>query len=208
MTTHHFGTDVDPSHYVEIPDTANPGQVKRPPAGIVLKVRAAPTLADLPDVITTTYGYWETTTTDVPQIYVSGDNWATAVGPLTSAEASTAGVNAGTNASAALAGVSNLTPQVSTAVADAAYARTRADYAVSQAGSSGFTGTVDWTSQVQNKPAIPSLANITLPVNQSGTTYPTPPNSYGRWWLTGTADPTAQGLAPRNGDRWTKVKLT
>jgi hypothetical protein len=102
MTVHHFGTSVDPAHYVEIPDPANPGQVLRPDAGTVLKVRSAADLSDLPDVTTSTYGYWAYTTTDIPQILVSGDAGATWVGPLTSGEAATGAVGAGANAATAL----------------------------------------------------------------------------------------------------------
>lgn len=90
MTTHHFGTDINPAHYVEVADPANPGQVKRPAAGAILKVRDSATLTDLPDITTTTYGYWSYTTTDVPGILVSGDGGITWVGPLYSRESTDA----------------------------------------------------------------------------------------------------------------------
>lgn len=110
-TVHHFGTDIDPSHFVEVPGTLDPdgsGNVtapRRPAAGTILSVRDAATLAALPDITTQNYGYWDYTTTDIPQIQVSGDGGVTWVGPLTSAEAmgdvATAGANAAdANASA------------------------------------------------------------------------------------------------------------
>ncbi|MGN6245104.1 MAG: hypothetical protein ACTHQ3_15740 [Motilibacteraceae bacterium] len=107
-TVHHFGTDVDPSHFVEVPGTLDPdgsGNVtapRRPAAGTVLKARDASTLAALPDITTDDYGYWSYTTTDVPQIQVSGDGGSTWVGPLISAEGKVDSLNAGANASTAL----------------------------------------------------------------------------------------------------------
>ena len=102
MATHHFGTTVNPAHFVEIADPANPGQVIRPIAGTTVKVRDASTLANLPDITLDNYGYWSYTTEDIPEIYVSGDDWVTSVGPLLSKEAEQAAVDAGENAATAL----------------------------------------------------------------------------------------------------------
>jgi hypothetical protein len=95
-----FGTLTNPSHYVEIPDPLNPGQVLRPPAGTVLKARDYATGAALPDVTTTDFGYFAATTTaDI--IQVSGDGGLTWVGPLVSVEAQVAASKAGADATAA-----------------------------------------------------------------------------------------------------------
>lgn len=108
MTVHHFGTDVDPSHFVEVPGTADPdgsgntSAPRRPAAGTALKARDAATLNALPDILTSANGYWSYSTTDVPQIQVSGDGGVTWVGPLTSAEAMTDATKAGSNALAAI----------------------------------------------------------------------------------------------------------
>jgi hypothetical protein len=94
MATHNYGTLVNPAHFAEIPDPADPTQPVRR-SGVVLLVRNALTLADLPAITTTLLGYWAYQTTDVPSILVSGDNWATSVGPLYSREAMDAAVNQG-----------------------------------------------------------------------------------------------------------------
>jgi hypothetical protein len=77
MTTYTFGTNAVPGDFIEIPDPSNAGQTKRPAAGFVLKVRNAATLAALSDVSTGLYGYWNTTTTDIPEIQVSTDGGTT-----------------------------------------------------------------------------------------------------------------------------------
>lgn len=82
-----FGTQVNPAHYVEVPDGANPGQVKRPDAGATLLVKDAVTLVDLEPITTEQYGYWTYSTDDtVTRILVSGDGGVTWVGPLVSGE--------------------------------------------------------------------------------------------------------------------------
>lgn len=100
MATYTFGTLVDPAHYVETPDLANPGQVKRPDAGVVLQVKNAATLADLPTIVTLTYGYWSYSTVEVPAILVSGDGGTTWVGPLIAIEAQLAAGTQSANISA------------------------------------------------------------------------------------------------------------
>lgn len=82
-----FGTQINPAHYVEIPDPLNVGQTKRPDAGATLLVKDAVTLSDLTPIITGTYGYWSYTADDtVNRILVSGDGGSTWVGPLVSGE--------------------------------------------------------------------------------------------------------------------------
>lgn len=95
-----FGTQTNPSHYVEIPDPINLGQVLRPPAGTVLKVREYGTGAALPDVTTTDYGYFSTSPS-VDIIEVSADGGVTWVSPLVSAQATVASTTAGADAAAA-----------------------------------------------------------------------------------------------------------
>lgn len=155
MTTFNFGTKYDPAHYVEVPDPADPGQVIRPDPGVTLKVRNHATLAALPDVTTGTYGYWATTTTDIPQIQVSGDGGLTWVGPLDAAEARTSAITAGVDASSALAAANGA---VATANNAASVAAAAAAAVAGGGGGGGFTGSVDWATQVANKPAIPATA--------------------------------------------------
>lgn len=148
MATNTFGTAVNPAHYIEIPDPLVPGQVKRPAAGTVLKVQNALTLESLPDATAGVYGYFSYVT-DVPQIRVSGDGGATWVGPLTSKEAITSSITAGVDATTALAN-SNTAVSV---------ANTALQLAQSGTGTGGtFSGSVDWLTQVTNRPTIPSTA--------------------------------------------------
>ncbi len=95
-----FGTRVSPAHFVEVADPLNPGQVKRPGAGVVLKVTdtAGNTL---PDIVTEELGYWSYTAT-ADLIFVSGDNGVTWVGPLVSDTGTVTGVNSGATAASAL----------------------------------------------------------------------------------------------------------
>lgn len=103
MTTHHFGTDVDPGHFVEIPDPDVAGQVLRPAEGtVILKVKDAATLADLPDITVGEFGYWAATTEDIPSILVSGDGGSTWVDALWSRESAEAAGTAGALAQQAL----------------------------------------------------------------------------------------------------------
>jgi hypothetical protein len=106
MTTHTFGTTINPAHYVEIPDPTDAGQVIRPDAGVSLRVRNADTLADLTAITTTTYGYWSYTVADVPAILVSGDNGTTWVGPLYSDVAAETSLTAGALAQQAITATS------------------------------------------------------------------------------------------------------
>jgi hypothetical protein len=98
-----FGTSTNPAHYVEVPDTLNSGQTKRPPAGTVLKARNYSTAAALPDITTTDFGYWSATFSGVDLIDVSGDGGSTWIGPLVSVEAMRAAATAGQDATSALA---------------------------------------------------------------------------------------------------------
>jgi hypothetical protein len=105
---HHFGTQFDPAHFVELSAVAveaASGTVQvspRPQAGATLQVRNAATLADLSPIVLDENGYWSYVTIDIPSIFVSGDSGATWVGPLHSSEAQAAATTAGTNAQQAL----------------------------------------------------------------------------------------------------------
>lgn len=115
--TYSFGTRYTPGHFFEVPDEtyvdpdhdanvaagiSDRTRMVRPRAGYTFKVRDATTLADLPDVTTTDYGYWSFTDEAIKSIRVSVDDWATAgIGPLIAVEAELEGVQAGTTAIAA-----------------------------------------------------------------------------------------------------------
>lgn len=96
-----FGTNVSPSHFVEVADPANPGQTKRPAAGATLQARDAITNDGLAPITTAQYGYWSASYPGVDVILVSGDSGETWVGPLLSGEAELASTQAGQDASAA-----------------------------------------------------------------------------------------------------------
>jgi hypothetical protein len=130
-----FGTSVNPSHYIEVADADNFGQVVRPDAGLVVKVKAAPTLADLPDVTTGLYGHLPTFTVDVPEILVSADEGATWIGPLQGAEALTAAISSGTTASSALAAATAAGTAATTAQSTANLANTKATDALTAVSS-------------------------------------------------------------------------
>jgi hypothetical protein len=150
MATFTFGTLINPSHYVEIPDPAVAGQVKRPAAGLVVLVRNAASLVALASVTTTAYGYIPVfTTTDVPQVHLSADNGTTWVGPLTGREAITSAITAGVDATNALS-----TANQALTTANAAKAAVDAG----GAGGGPFSGSVDWLTQVTGKPTIPTTA--------------------------------------------------
>lgn len=161
MATHTFGTAVNPSHYIEIPDPVNAGQVKRPPAGTVLKVQNYATGAALANATAGVYGYFAYTTTDVPQILVSGDNGSTWVGPLVSREATSASATAGVDASSALTAANSANTTAAAAQTAVTSLGTRVS-TLEQSGvggaGGGFTGSVDWITQVTNKPTIPTSA--------------------------------------------------
>jgi hypothetical protein len=113
MATFSFGTSVNPGFFVEIVDAANPGQTKRPPAGTILKVRSAADLSALPDVVTGLYGYWGTTTTDVPEIQVSGDGGSTWSKSLQAVEALSSAIGVVINITSLQSSVSTNTTAIS-----------------------------------------------------------------------------------------------
>lgn len=159
-TTYTFGTLTNPAHFVEVPDPANAGQVKRPSAGAVLLVQNAATLVSLTSITTTAYGYWSYTTVDVPQIRVSGDNGTTWVGPLTAKEAQTSAITAGVDATNALAAANGATSTAAAAQSAVSALDTRVSTLETTGGTGGgtFTGSVDWNTQVTNRPTIPTTA--------------------------------------------------
>jgi hypothetical protein len=122
-TTNSFGGGI--AEYAEIVDTANPGQVKRPPAGQVVKVRDALTQVALPDITTTDYGYLNTWTASTPLVEVSGDGGVTWRGPLVGRESLIEALTAGSTAATAL--------QVATS------ADTKASQALAASSSAGVT---------------------------------------------------------------------
>lgn len=118
MTTYHFGTGVNPAHYVEIPNgSVNPPP--RPAAPGTLKVRNYTDQSALPDA---TYdaitGYFGFTTTDIPVVEVSADGGSSWV-PLVGIEAEIAGANAGTLAAQANQTATNADAKATAALAAA-----------------------------------------------------------------------------------------
>lgn len=171
-----FGTLVDPSHVVEIPDTSlvtddGTTRTKRPAAGSELLVLNADDLTPLAPIVTDAYGYWSYTTADgIDWIKVSGDGGVTWVGPLQSIENKYASGTAGTNAA--------------TALANSVTALDTANLALATAGTGGSGGReIIW----QTAPGV----------------YPTPATSGPHDWY-GTVRPTvAQGRQP--GDKFYNV---
>lgn len=116
------------SHFVEVPDPAQPGQAKRPGVGLVLTLRDTFTQTVVGTAATQALGYWGAVLT-VPAIDVSADGGTSWVGPLWSAEAQQTGWTAGpyaataaasaTSAAAAAAQARDLALAAQTAAADA-----------------------------------------------------------------------------------------
>lgn len=125
---HTFGTTVDMSHFVEVPDPAVPGQPKRPGVGQVLTLRDAFTDVVVGTATTQALGYWGAVL-NVPAIDVSADGGVSWVGPVWSAEAQQTGWTAGpyaataaasaTSAAAAATQARDLALAAQTAAADA-----------------------------------------------------------------------------------------
>lgn len=163
-TTYTFGLSTD--DYVEIPDPANPGQVKRPPSGQVVQVRNASNQAALPNVLTSAYGYIAFTTTDIPRVHVSTDGFLT-YKTLVASEGLGEAIAAGANAASAIAQASSATTTANAASTKAQQALDQANLALSQAqagGAGGFT----W----DNAPA--GAMGI---LRKSGSTWPARPNN-------------------------------
>jgi hypothetical protein len=165
-----------PNDFIEVPDAANPGQARRPVASdaVSVQVRNAQTGADLLSVTPGTLGYLRFTTTDAPVVRVSTDGFLT-YKVLVGEEGIQAGVTAAVDASTALA-------NANTAVTIANQAL--AAVGTGAGGSGTFTGSVDWATQVTNKPSIPTTAAAVgaLPASDRGA-------------LNGVA-PLANGLVP------------
>lgn len=91
-----YGTRINPGSFIEVPDPDNPGQTKRPDPGLTVYVRDADTGADLPPVVTDSYGYLPTfTVANATSIFLSTDpGWSNPIGPIASREAITAAIDA------------------------------------------------------------------------------------------------------------------
>lgn len=182
MADHHFGTQYDPAHYVELSAVAVEaisGTIQvapRPPVGATLQVRNAATLADLTPIVVAENGYWSYTTVDIPSILVSGDSGATWVGPLHSAEAQTAATSAGTNAQQAL---TNSQSAITTA---------QQALAIAQAGGGGGGSSLEFIRET------------------SAGVYPAPVGTATRIFV-GSVRPTS-GQGRRTGDFWWNTVLT
>ncbi|MGL5910659.1 MAG: hypothetical protein ACRCZP_11700 [Phycicoccus sp.] len=146
MTTHRFGTAVNPAHFVEIP-SAVPEQPERPtPATVVLRIRNAATNADIGQTDVQRFGYWAFQVDDVPLVLVSADNWATAVGPLQSAESITESATTGAAAAAALTAATAAQSTATAADSKATQAQASADAAINQTeGDARYVRTVNGT---------------------------------------------------------------
>jgi hypothetical protein len=165
MPIHTFGTLVDPAHFVESPDPANPTWAPgRPPAGTHLVVQDYATSAPLADIVTTAYGQWAYSTVDVPRIRVSADGGSTWVGPLLSVETQFAGSTAGETATTA----QEVANQALTTANATAAALAAGGGGTTTGGGTAFTGHVDWATQVDNKPDLTATGLGFLPASMRG----------------------------------------
>lgn len=116
MATHHFGTGVDASQYIEDPQPGD-NPPKRPAANGPLYVRNGTDHTALaPTTFDAETGYFTYTTEDIPEIEVStsnGDPWV----PLVSIEGQAAGAVAGATAAAALAAATQASRDAAAALA-------------------------------------------------------------------------------------------
>jgi hypothetical protein len=153
-----------PDHYVEIPNPSVAGQTIRPPAGFTVAVRdaTAATIVNLPAVATLSYGYLSFTAT-TPIVRVSTDGfatWKTLLAEEALASAVTAGVDAtqaATDAAAARTAVNALGVRVGVLEAGGG-----------TGGSTSFSGTVDWATQVTGKPLLTPAGIGALAVGARG----------------------------------------
>jgi hypothetical protein len=172
VTIHHFGTSVDGSVFLEQTPSTPPANAvatdapQRPARGLHLRVRNPLDGSDLPDIVTSDYGYWDYTTQDVPIIWVSADNFQSQLS-IRSTEAMDAAVNA------------NLDLAAFETLAETANANANAALALAQANTgsiesvNGQTGTVILTAaDVQARPTgvnVPAAEVSGLaPVAKSG----------------------------------------
>lgn len=217
MTTHHWGTLVNPAHFVEAPpahvvtadDAAALRVIGRPTAGFQLQVKSAPDLVDRAAITVDGSGYWSYTLDladgAVGAIFVSGDNWVTQVGPLKSKEQEDAETAGAATAATALEKASAALTAASGAQSAATQAANAAVAAQQAAEQNTYPGYVGW-ADVRTPPAITGqgLSNFCQEILQVGSTYPTPNAQYGTHHFTGTASPVTQGVMV-HGDTWTQV---
>jgi hypothetical protein len=162
MATYTYGRQTD--HYVEVPNPGAPGQVQRPTTPVTVQVRDATvaTIVALPSVQSLTFGYLSFTAS-TPIVRVSTDNFQTfrtLFGEEGLSGAVAAGVDAtqaATDAAAARTAVNALGVRVSTLEAGGG-----------AGGSSTFTGTVDWVTQVTGKPSLTAAALGALATSARG----------------------------------------
>lgn len=163
MTTYHFGSAVSQASFAEYDaveviaaDDSSIWVAPRPELvdGVTLTVRDPDTLVALDPITVGDNGYWAYTTTDIPIIQVSSDA-GTSWSEHYSREVTLAAATAGVDASTALSAANNAVTTANSAATTAAQA-----LALAQAGTGGggFTGTVDYATQVTGKPSIPSTA--------------------------------------------------
>jgi hypothetical protein len=153
----------DPNHYVEVPNPAAAGQTIRPPSGTAVLVRNADTLADLPATTTGMYGYLAFTST-APAIRVSADAWVT-YRVLYGEEALRGAIRAGVDATQAATDAGTALTKVNALDSRVATLETGGG---TTAGGTSFSGTVDWNTQVTNKPALTAAVVGALPVTARG----------------------------------------
>lgn len=162
MTTYTFSTQIDPALFDEEQDTTYVDSTSagrtlwvRPRAGKTLKVRNYADGTALADTLMLDGGYVSFTTTDIPAVQVSPDNGATWVGPIIATAALLAVLDQAVNATAALTAANQAVATANKAATDAATALAE----VQSGGGGGFTGHVDWLTQIDNRPVIPSTAS-------------------------------------------------
>jgi hypothetical protein len=161
VATYTYGND--PNHFVEVPDPDRANQTIRPAPGLAVQVRDHNTMAALPDIVTGGYGYVAFTST-ASSVRVSTDAFAT-FKVLRGQEALDAALSAGvdatqaaTDAGTALTKVNALDSRVATLEAGGG----------TTGGGATFSGTVDWNTQVTNKPTLNAAAVGALPVTARG----------------------------------------
>lgn len=164
MATYTYGHS--PNDFVEIPDPANPGQTRRPTQAdtVVVQVRDAETSTTLPDVTPGPYGYLSFTS-GVAAVRVSTDGFATwkeLYGEEAVRGALSAGVDASqaaTDAGTALSVANNLSVRVGNLEAGGTGGTT---------GGTAFSGSVDWNTQIANKPTFNAAFVGALPTSARG----------------------------------------
>ena len=162
MATYTYGHSTN--DYVEVADPTAAGQTVRPVSGTAVLVRDAETLADLPGTVTELYGYLNFTTT-APVIRVSADAWVT-YRTLYGEEALRGAIRAGVDAAQAASDSATELSKVNTL--DTRVQTLEAGGTTGTTGGTTFSGSVDWNTQIVNKPTFNAAFVGALATTQRG----------------------------------------